>query len=139
VTYKCVNTFEVQFYHERYHDDTANTKAIYEQVIEMIFVLALSMFMADLQCGLACHKKCLETLAIQCGHKRLPRKMTTFGVDLGQHLIETATLVPHIVCKCIDEIDSRGRLIKVRNNPPLIIFIFIHHSINPLWVLTHWM
>ncbi|XP_069693994.1 rho GTPase-activating protein 45-like isoform X2 [Periplaneta americana] len=64
------------------------------------------------ECGLACHKKCLETLAIQCGHKRLPRKMTTFGVDLGQHLTETATLVPHIICKCIDEIDSRGRLIK---------------------------
>ncbi|KDR15612.1 rho GTPase-activating protein 45-like isoform X2 [Zootermopsis nevadensis] len=64
------------------------------------------------ECGLACHKKCLETLAIQCGHKRLPRRMTTFGVDLGQHLTETATLVPHIVCKCIDEIDSRGRLIK---------------------------
>ncbi|XP_023712982.1 rho GTPase-activating protein 45 isoform X3 [Cryptotermes secundus] len=64
------------------------------------------------ECGLTCHKKCLETLAIQCGHKRLPRKMTTFGVDLGQHLTETATLVPHIVCKCIDEIDSRGKLIK---------------------------
>ncbi|GFG31850.1 hypothetical protein Cfor_02658 [Coptotermes formosanus] len=64
------------------------------------------------ECGLACHKKCLETLAIQCGHKRLPRKMTTFGVDLGQHLTETAALVPHIVCKCIDEIDSRGRLMK---------------------------
>lgn len=78
--------------------------------------------MADLQCGLTCHKKCLETLAIQCGHKRLPRKMTTFGVDLGQHLTETATLVPHIVCKCIDEIDSRGRLIKVRNKTLFIIF-----------------
>jgi hypothetical protein len=39
--------------------------------------------------------------------------MTTFGVDLGQHLTETAALVPHIVCKCIDEIDCRGRLIKV--------------------------
>ncbi|XP_066995467.1 rho GTPase-activating protein 45 isoform X2 [Anabrus simplex] len=64
------------------------------------------------ECGLACHRKCLETLAIQCGHKRLQRKMTTFGVDLGQHLAETTTVVPHIVCKCIDEIDGRGRLIK---------------------------
>ncbi len=40
-------------------------------------------------CGLSSHKKCLETLALQCGHKRLPRKMTTFGVDLTQHLQET--------------------------------------------------
>ncbi|KAK7791491.1 hypothetical protein R5R35_008846 [Gryllus longicercus] len=64
------------------------------------------------ECGLACHKKCLETLAIQCGHKRLPRKMTTFGVDLSQHLGETGTSVPNIVCKCVDEIEARGHLIK---------------------------
>lgn len=78
--------------------------------------------MNGLQCGLACHKKCLENLAIQCGHKRLPRRMTTFGVDLGQHLAETATLVPHIICKCIDEIDARGRLIKVRNQFKFLSF-----------------
>ncbi|CAL4067534.1 unnamed protein product, partial [Meganyctiphanes norvegica] len=64
------------------------------------------------ECGLACHKKCLETLAIQCGHKRLPRKMTTFGVDLGQHLSETSTPVPHLVLKCVSEIDARGTKIK---------------------------
>ena len=44
-------------------------------------------------CGLSSHKKCLETLALQCGHKRLPRKMTTFGVDLTQHLLETSAQV----------------------------------------------
>ena len=44
-------------------------------------------------CGLATHKKCMETLALQCGHKRLPRKMTTFGVDLTQHLQETNSQV----------------------------------------------
>lgn len=64
------------------------------------------------ECGLACHKKCLESLAIQCGHKRLPRKMNTFGVDLSQHLLETSVAVPHLVCKCIREIDSRGSQIK---------------------------
>jgi len=60
------------------------------------------------ECGLSCHKKCLESLTIQCGHKRLPRKMTTFGVDLSQHLSETRTNVPPILAKCINEIDARG-------------------------------
>ncbi|XP_063872353.1 rho GTPase-activating protein 45-like [Scylla paramamosain] len=64
------------------------------------------------ECGLGCHKKCLETLAIKCGHKRLPRKMTTFGVDLAQHLTETNTTVPHLVVKCVAEIDARGGKIK---------------------------
>ena len=59
-------------------------------------------------CGLSSHKKCLETLAIQCGHKRLPRKMTTFGVDLTQHLQETSSQVPPLVCKCVHEIETRG-------------------------------
>ena len=39
--------------------------------------------------------------------------MTTFGVDLGQHLSETDTVVPHIITKCIDEIDARGKSVKV--------------------------
>ena len=59
-------------------------------------------------CGLSSHKKCLETLALQCGHKRLPRKMTTFGVDLTQHLLETSSQVPPLVCKCVHEIEARG-------------------------------
>lgn len=59
-------------------------------------------------CGLSSHKKCLETLALQCGHKRLPRKMTTFGVDLTQHLMETNSQVPPLVCKCVHEIEYRG-------------------------------
>merc|ERR1719188_2224630 len=37
-------------------------------------------------CGISAHPKCLEVLALQCGHKRLPRKIAVFGVDLGQHL-----------------------------------------------------
>ncbi|XP_040576906.1 rho GTPase-activating protein 45 [Lepeophtheirus salmonis] len=64
------------------------------------------------ECGLSSHKKCLETLAIQCGHKRLLRKMTTFGVDLAQHLLETGSQVPPLVCKCLHEIDERGILVK---------------------------
>lgn len=39
--------------------------------------------------------------------------MTTFGVDLAQHLTETNTTVPHLVVKCVAEIDGRGTKIKV--------------------------
>lgn len=39
--------------------------------------------------------------------------MTTFGVDLGQHLAETGTQVPHLLAKCIAEIDQRGMQVKV--------------------------
>ncbi|KAG1668935.1 Rho GTPase-activating protein 29 [Nymphon striatum] len=60
------------------------------------------------ECGLSCHKKCLEALAIQCGHKRLPRKMTTFGVELATHLLDTNTGIPPIVAKCISELEVRG-------------------------------
>lgn len=38
--------------------------------------------------------------------------MTTFGVDLDQHLLMTGTTVPIIVRKCIQEIDERGILVK---------------------------
>ena len=60
------------------------------------------------ECGLAAHKKCLETLTIQCGHVKLPRKMTTFGVPLSSQGQD----IPLIVTKCINEIDSRGCDIK---------------------------
>ena len=39
--------------------------------------------------------------------------MTTFGVDLAQHLSETGANVPHLVVKCVAEIDGRGTGIKV--------------------------
>ncbi|KAG8195828.1 hypothetical protein JTE90_008525 [Oedothorax gibbosus] len=65
-----------------------------------------------LECGLASHKKCLESLAIQCGRKRLPRKMTTFGVDLITHADESGEEVPYIVHKCIAEIEDKGFCMK---------------------------
>ncbi|XP_065576671.1 rho GTPase-activating protein 45-like [Artemia franciscana] len=62
-----------------------------------------------IECGLASHKKCLEFLAIQCGHKRLPRKMTTFGVDLAQHLAEVGSgPIPRLLIRCVNEIEARG-------------------------------
>ncbi|XP_066932708.1 rho GTPase-activating protein 45-like isoform X2 [Clytia hemisphaerica] len=61
------------------------------------------------KCGIICHKKCLEKLAIQCGNKRLPRKMTTFGVDFHQHLEATKRKdIPYIMEKCIDTLDEIG-------------------------------
>ena len=33
--------------------------------------------------------------------------MTTFGVDMSQHLGETGTQVTHLLAKCINEIDTR--------------------------------
>ena len=61
-------------------------------------------------CGLSSHKKCLEALALQCGHKRLPRRMTTFGVRLSDHLQETGAQVPPLVCKCVHNIDATGSI-----------------------------
>ena len=63
-------------------------------------------------CGLSAHRKCLEGLAINCGHKRLPRRMVTFGVDIGQHLLDTGTHIPPILSKCIHEIDKRGLTVR---------------------------
>eukprot|EP00095_Tigriopus_kingsejongensis_P002199 snap_masked-scaffold966_size75752-processed-gene-0.12 protein:Tk02199 transcript:snap_masked-scaffold966_size75752-processed-gene-0.12-mRNA-1 annotation:"minor histocompatibility protein ha-1" len=60
------------------------------------------------ECGLCAHKKCLEHLPLLCGHKRLPRKLPTFGVDLGHHLLEVGAQIPPIVIKCVNEIDKRA-------------------------------
>ena len=73
-------------------------------------------------CGLSAHKKCLELLALQCGHKRLPRKTQTFGVDLSQHLQETGggAQVPPLVCRCVHEIEKRGLHVKgIYRVPPV--------------------
>jgi len=60
------------------------------------------------ECGLASHRKCLEQLSLQCGHRRLPRKVAIFGVDLSNHLLDTGAQVPPIVIRCVQEINSRG-------------------------------
>ncbi|RWS14840.1 minor histocompatibility protein HA-1-like protein [Dinothrombium tinctorium] len=52
--------------------------------------------------------ECSQNLTILCGHKRLSRKMTTFGVDLSAQGKD----VPDIVVKCITEIDKKGAGIK---------------------------
>ncbi|KAG8519195.1 Rho GTPase-activating protein 45 [Galemys pyrenaicus] len=60
------------------------------------------------ECCLACHKKCLETLAIQCGHKKLQGRLQLFGQDFGQAARSTPDLIPFVVKKCICEIEQRA-------------------------------
>lgn len=65
------------------------------------------------QCCLACHKKCLETLAIQCGHKKLQGRLQLFGQDFGQAARSTHDGVPFIIKKCVSEIERRALRTKV--------------------------
>lgn len=73
----------------------------------------LSAHCALPQCCLACHKKCLETLAIQCGHKKLQGRLQLFGQDFGQAARGTPDGVPFIVKKCVCEIERRALRTKV--------------------------
>lgn len=45
--------------------------------------------------------------------------MTTFGVELATHLLDTNTGIPPIVAKCICEVEARGIDMRVR-----ILFFF---------------
>ncbi|KAM3604467.1 uncharacterized protein V6R79_011447 [Siganus canaliculatus] len=64
------------------------------------------------ECSLACHKKCLETLAIQCGHKKLQGRLHLFGIDFAQAAKNSADGIPFIIKKCTSEIESRALNIK---------------------------
>ncbi|XP_048338913.1 GEM-interacting protein-like, partial [Sphaerodactylus townsendi] len=60
------------------------------------------------QCSLTCHKKCLESLLIKCGHQKLPARVPLFGVDFTQVPRDFQEEVPFIVVKCTSEIEARG-------------------------------
>ncbi|KAI4881708.1 hypothetical protein NFI96_031359 [Prochilodus magdalenae] len=64
------------------------------------------------ECFLACHKKCLESLAIQCGHKKLQGRLQLFGRDFAQVLQGNLEGVPFIIKKCIQEIERRALRMK---------------------------
>lgn len=66
------------------------------------------------QCFLACHKRCLETLAIQCGHKKLQGRLQLFGRDFSQVASCASDGIPFIITKCISEIERRALKMKVR-------------------------
>lgn len=60
------------------------------------------------ECCLACHKKCLETLAIQCGHKKLQGRLQLFGQAFSQAACSVPDGVPFIIKKCVCEIEQRA-------------------------------
>ncbi|NXJ15444.1 RHG29 protein, partial [Odontophorus gujanensis] len=64
------------------------------------------------ECSLACHKKCLETLAIQCGHKKLHGRLHLFGVEFAQAAKSVPDGIPFIIKKCTSEIESRALNVK---------------------------
>ncbi|XP_057190507.1 rho GTPase-activating protein 29 isoform X2 [Triplophysa rosa] len=64
------------------------------------------------ECSLACHKKCLETLAIQCGHKKLQGRLHLFGIDFAQVAKNSPDGIPFIIKKCTSEIESRALNVK---------------------------
>ncbi|XP_069503476.1 rho GTPase-activating protein 45 isoform X2 [Ambystoma mexicanum] len=64
------------------------------------------------ECYLACHKKCLENLAIQCGHKKLQGKLLLFGRDFLQTSQDSSDGIPFIIKKCISEIERRAMTMK---------------------------
>ncbi|KAM9459931.1 rho GTPase-activating protein 29-like isoform 3-T3 [Salvelinus alpinus] len=64
------------------------------------------------ECSLACHKKCLETLAIQCGHKKLQGRLHLFGIDFTQAAKNSPDGIPFIIRKCTSEIENRALNLK---------------------------
>ncbi|XP_069460115.1 GEM-interacting protein isoform X2 [Ambystoma mexicanum] len=60
------------------------------------------------ECYLACHKKCLESLLIICGHKKLPSRTSVFGIDFKQVYRDFPEEVPFIIRKCTSEIENRA-------------------------------
>ncbi|KAM8961850.1 rho GTPase-activating protein 45 isoform 2-T2 [Pelodytes ibericus] len=64
------------------------------------------------ECSLACHKKCLETLAIQCGHKKLQGRLLLFGRDFSEAALRSPDHVPFLIRKCVSEIEDRALTMK---------------------------
>ncbi|XP_026529606.1 GEM-interacting protein isoform X2 [Notechis scutatus] len=60
------------------------------------------------ECLLTCHKKCLETLLINCGHQKLPARASLFGIDFSDVPRDFPEEVPFIVMKCTSEIETRA-------------------------------
>ncbi|KAL6469371.1 hypothetical protein MHYP_G00228950 [Metynnis hypsauchen] len=64
------------------------------------------------ECFLACHKRCLETLAIQCGHKKLQGRLQLFGQEFSLVSNNSSDGIPFIIKKCICEIERRALRMK---------------------------
>ncbi|XP_062868734.1 rho GTPase-activating protein 45 isoform X2 [Trichomycterus rosablanca] len=64
------------------------------------------------ECFLSCHKRCLETLAIQCGHKKLQGRLQLFGEEFSLISSNSTDGIPFILKKCICEIERRALRMK---------------------------
>ncbi|KAL2089374.1 hypothetical protein ACEWY4_014062 [Coilia grayii] len=64
------------------------------------------------ECSLACHKKCLEALSIQCGHRKLQGRLALFGEDFSTVARGSPDGVPFIIRKCAAEVESRALTLK---------------------------
>ncbi|KAM4707697.1 rho GTPase-activating protein 45 isoform 2-T2 [Discoglossus pictus] len=64
------------------------------------------------ECSLACHRKCLETLAIQCGHKKLQGRLLLFGREFSEAALRSPDHVPFLIRKCVSEIETRALTMK---------------------------
>ncbi|XP_063149041.1 GEM-interacting protein [Candoia aspera] len=60
------------------------------------------------ECLLTCHKKCLESLLINCGHRKLPARASLFGIHFTDVPRDFPEEVPFIVMKCTSEIETRA-------------------------------
>ncbi|KAG9350639.1 hypothetical protein JZ751_024528, partial [Albula glossodonta] len=83
------------------------------------------------ECFLACHKKCLETLAIQCGHKKLQGRLQLFGRDFsqaafenGKELVELSQASPHDISNVLK--------LYLRQLPEPIMPFRLYHSLMGL-------
>ncbi|XP_068952862.1 rho GTPase-activating protein 29-like isoform X1 [Petaurus breviceps papuanus] len=65
-----------------------------------------------MECSLVCHKSCLETLTIQCGHQRLHGKLHLFGQEFALAAKNAPDGIPFIIKKCISEIEKRALHVK---------------------------
>ncbi|XP_062960606.1 rho GTPase-activating protein 29 isoform X3 [Cynocephalus volans] len=60
------------------------------------------------ECLLVCHRKCLESLVIICGHQKLLGKIHLFGAEFTQIAKKEPDGIPFILKICISEIENRA-------------------------------
>lgn len=91
----------------------------------------MRLFLLLLQCGLALHRKCMESCQLECEH----RKGTVFGVDLSAIPRDTRDEVPFVVLQCTSEIEHRALSVQVgfiptRNKMVVKMYIWCHDQFS---------
>ncbi|NWV09270.1 GMIP protein, partial [Ptilonorhynchus violaceus] len=60
------------------------------------------------ECSLACHKKCLESLLISCGRRKLLPRLPLFGIHLELIPRDHPGEIPFLVRMCTAQIEARA-------------------------------